>query len=341
MESPPVRRPYFSVHRRREIFWLIFCWVAVALCSILLHRYWGWTRSMEMTNYLQQFRSIKPVESLFRAFTFLGEDEFYMIFFGIIIWCFNKSLGFWAAAVLLLSGLVSSVTKDIFALGRPVLEGMQQLESYAFPSGHTLTAVTVWGYLAIRLKQRWFWIWTAVVIILTPFSRIILGYHYPGDILGGYAIGIPLLLLLVWLSSLFVERGWGQHLSGKLLLFFCLLGPVLLTVLDPQDDIAKLMGLLAGAAAGYIIEQKRVRSVPRSHWALQLLKSAIGLAVLFGIVIGLKPFLSSGNPALQTACYFLRYGLVGIWVTLAAPALFVALKLTPRQKELQGAGRAP
>lgn len=331
MESPPVSRPYFSSQRGREIFWLIFSWAVVALCSLLLYRYWDWSRSMEMTNYLQQFRTIKPVEYLFRFFTFLGEDEFYMIFFGILIWCFNKSLGFWAAAVLLCSGLVSSVTKDLFALGRPFLEGMTQLASYAFPSGHTLTAVTVWGYLAMRFKKRWFWIWALAVMILTPFSRIILGYHYPGDILGGYAMGIPLLLLLAWLSSVFVEKCWDQHLSRALLLLLSLLVPVLLTVLHPQNDLAKLMGLLAGAAAGYIIEQQKVRASPRSRWACQLLKAALGLAVLFGIVIGLKPLLSSGNPALQTAFYFLRYGLVGIWVTLLAPALFVALKLTPRE----------
>ncbi|NLA11563.1 MAG: phosphatase PAP2 family protein [Firmicutes bacterium] len=333
MESPPVRRPYFSAQRSREIFWLVFSWAVVALCALLLWRYWDWSRSMEMTNYLQQFRSSKPVEYLFRFFTFLGEDEFYMIFFGILIWCFNKSLGFWAAAVLLCSGLVSSLTKDLFALGRPVLEGMKQLESYAFPSGHTLTAVTVWGYLGMRLRQRWFWIWTLVVMVLTPFSRIILGYHYPGDILGGYVMGIPLLLLLAWVSSVFVEKGWEQQFSRGLLLFLALLVPVLLTVLHPQNDIAKMMGLLAGAAVGYIIEQQKVRASPRSHWALQLLKAALGLAVLFGIVIGLKPLFSFGGPPVQTALYFLRYGLVGIWVTLLAPALFVALRLTPREQE--------
>lgn len=330
MESPPVTRPYFSAKRGREIFWLIFCWAVVLITTALLLRYWDWTRSMVMTDYLQQFRTIKPVEYLFQFFTFLGEDEFYMIFFGAIIWCFNKSLGFWTAAVLLVSGLVSGVTKELFALSRPLMDGKPLLDSYAFPSGHTLTAVTVWGYLAIRLKNRWFWIWTLVVMVLTPFSRIILGYHYPGDILGGYAMGIPLLLLFAWLSSLFVLRGWGQNSSRPLLLTLSLLLPLCLTALSQANDMAKLMGLLAGAAAGYIIEQDKVRSEPRTRWYFQVIKIVIGLAVLFGIVIGLKPLLATDSATLQVAFYFLRYGLVGVWATLLAPALFVALRLTPR-----------
>jgi membrane-associated phospholipid phosphatase len=298
----------------------------VLICCALLYFYWDWSRSMDLINWLQQFRSIKAVEYFFQFFTFLGNDEFYMIFFGILIWCVSKPLGFWSAAVLLISGLVSGLAKDLTALERPSLEGMEQLESYAFPSGHTLTAVTVWGYLAIRLKRRWFWIWALAAMILIPFSRIILGFHYPG-----YVMGIPLLLLLVWLSSLFVEKGWDRKFSKPLLLALCVAIPVILTVLSPQGDMPKLMGLLSGASAGYIVEKDKVRSDTRTHWALQVLKAVIGLAVLFGILIGLGPLLSSGNPALQAALRFLRYGLGGIWVTLLAPALFVALRLTPRE----------
>lgn len=334
MVSPPVTRPYFSPKRGWEIFGLVFCWVIVLLCTALLFLYWDWTRSMVMIDWLQQYLSIKPVAYLFQFFTFLGEDEFYIIFFGILIWCVSKPLGFWAAAVLLVTGLFSSVTKDIFALERPIREN--QLTSFAFPSGHTFTAVTVWGYLAIRLKKGWFWIWSLVALIMIPLSRIILAFHYPGDILGGYAMGVPLLLLMVWLSSLFVVKGWDQKFSRPLLLALCLIIPAILTVMDPLSDMPKLMGLLAGAAVGYIIEQDKVRSIPKAHWGFQLIKALIGLAVLFGIVMGLGSILTSENPALLAALRFLRYGLGGIWATLLAPALFVALKLTPRQAKDEG-----
>jgi hypothetical protein len=213
---------------------------------------------------------------------------------------------------------------------------MQQLESYAFPSGHTLTAVTVWGYLAMRLQKRGFWVWAVAAMIFIPFSRIILGYHYPGDILGGYAMGIPLLLFLAWLSNNFVKKGWNQGFSKASILALSLAIPVILTVISPEGDAPKLMGLLAGAAIGYIMEKEKVRSIPRTYLAFQLLKSVIGLTVLFGILRGLGPILSSDVPILQVTLRFFRYGLGGIWVTLLGPTLFVALRLTPYEtkKEL-------
>jgi hypothetical protein len=53
----------------------------------------------------------------------------------------------------------------------------------------------------------------------------------------------------------------------------------------------------------------------------------LGTAILFGIILGLRSLLPSSDLFLG----FIRYGLGGIWVTLLAPALFVALKLSPRE----------
>jgi membrane-associated phospholipid phosphatase len=326
MESPPVRRPYFSSNRGCERFWLIFCWLVVICCSIMLWLFWEQTRTMELTNFLQQFRVSAAVEYFFQFFTFLGNDEFYMLFFGIMIWCVSKSLGFWGAAVLLASGVISGGIKDLTVLERPSLEGMEQLDSHAFPSGHTVTAVTVWGYLAVRLRKTGFWIWAVAAMVLIAFSRIILGYHFLGDILGGFAIGIPLLLLFLWISTVVVEKGLLEKIKLPVIIFLCVAVPVLLTAFLPVGDIGKLMGLMAGASAGYALEKNKVRMVTESRWYFQVIKALLGSAILFGIIFGLGGLLPSSVLFLG----FIRYGLGGIWVTLLAPALFVALKLSPR-----------
>jgi membrane-associated phospholipid phosphatase len=332
MESPPVSRPYFSPVRGKERFWLVLSWVVVAVCAAILYFYWDQTRTMALTNYFALWRSIKPVNYLFEFFSFLGNDEFYMLFFGILIWCVSKQLGFWTAAVLLVSGVVSGTVKDWTALERPAIDWKKQLESYAFPSGHTLTAVTVWGYMAVRLKKTGFWIWALVAMVMIALSRIVLGFHYLGDILGGFAMGIPVLLFLVWISALFVEKGWAAKFSAPLIAALCAVIPVVLTVLAPSGDMPKLMGLFAGASLGYFVEIRKVRAATSARWYFQVIKAVIGAAVLFGIVMGLSKVLASDNAALQVWLRFIRYGLGGVWVTLLAPALFVALKLTPREK---------
>jgi len=72
------------------------------------------------------------------------------------------------------------VHSDIWLTGRP-------LDRFSFPSGHTLHAV---GFCSVALIY-----YPALAWLLVPFtmlvamSRVILGLHYPSDVLAGAAIG--------------------------------------------------------------------------------------------------------------------------------------------------------
>lgn len=323
----PVRKPYFSDDPKREWFWIKFLWAVTFLSALIMIFAWQFTRSVDFIAALQQWRAIPGLEALFRAFTFLGDDEFYMILFSVLIWCVSKTLGFWGAFVLLSSATCSNLIKDLTLLERPPIEGVEHPPgSYAFPSGHTLTAVTVWGYLAVRIQSRAFWVWTFVAVGMIALSRLVLGYHFLGDVLGGLAFGIPFLLFFLWISSQAYERGWLERFSTPLLLALSLALPIFLTAVLPGADPPKVLGYLGGASFGYLLEKEKVRSIVTAPLFFQVLKSLAGLAVLFGIIIGLGGVLPSG----VTYLGFTRYALGGVWVTLGAPLLFVFLKLSPK-----------
>jgi hypothetical protein len=201
--------------------------------------------------------------------------------------------------------------------------------SYAFPSGHTLTAVTVWPYLATRLKHKAAWIWAVVAVIMIGLSRMILGYHFLGDILGGLAIGIPFLLLFLWLSVLLYEKGWLDRFPVPLLIFAAVAIPVLLLAVLPGADPPKILGYAAGSSVGYIIEKEKVGFSVKAPLLFQFIKVLVGLAVLFGIIIGLGGLLPSAVKPLG----FIRYALGGIWVTLGAPLLFIKLGFDRDEKQ--------
>ena len=328
MNFPPVKKPYFSDDPKRESFWILFLVAVAVLSGAVMIFAWPSTRSVELIIYFQQWTAFPPVEYLFRGFTFLGDDQFYMIFFSILMWCVSKSLAYWSVFVLLSSGSYSSLIKDITLLERPPVAGADyQPGSYAFPSGHTLTAVTVWCYLAARIKSTGFWIWTIIAVIMIGLSRIVLGYHFLGDVLGGLAFGIPFLLVFFWLSAMFYEKGWIDKFSTPLLLVLSIALPVLLVAVLPGTDPPKFLGYLAGASFGYILEKEKIRMNVSSPIPLQLVKVLVGVAVLFGIIIGLGGIL----PSAVTYLGFIRYMLGGLWVTLGAPALFVWLKLSSKE----------
>lgn len=71
------------------------------------------------------------------------------------------------------------------------------LDEFSFPSGHTLHAVS-FSLVAIAYVP---WL----VFVLAPFtalvaaSRVVLGLHYPSDVLAASAIGVALASLSLWL----------------------------------------------------------------------------------------------------------------------------------------------
>ena len=71
-----------------------------------------------------------------------------------------------------------------------ILCGTAPLDKYSFPSGHTLHAVSfttlLWAFEPLLL------VIAAPFAILVAASRVILGLHYPSDVIVGAAIGATL-----------------------------------------------------------------------------------------------------------------------------------------------------
>src|SRR5690606_34823316 len=102
--------------------------------------------------------------------------------------------------------LLGAWLKTLFDRPRPAPTGWE-LEVFgypvgfpaspAFPSGHAINAVTIFGtlaYLAIRLApatraRRLALAAAAGSILLIGLSRVYLGVHYPSDVLAGYLAG--------------------------------------------------------------------------------------------------------------------------------------------------------
>lgn len=85
------------------------------------------------------------------------------------------------------------VRQDVFMSGKP-------LDHFSFPSGHTLHAV------AFGLVALFYFPLLAVIvmpfILMVAMSRVILGLHYPSDVLAGAAIGYIIVLISFPLASL-------------------------------------------------------------------------------------------------------------------------------------------
>ena len=103
--------------------------------------------------------------------------------------------------------LLVELQKDWSARVRPDAIGhLVPVDSLAFPSGHAANATMVWLCLALLLPRsargRAFAVWAAVWLALAVgLSRVMLGVHWPSDVIGGWAFGLFWSLLLLRLSG--------------------------------------------------------------------------------------------------------------------------------------------
>jgi len=169
---------------------------------------WGVT----IVLWFQQFSPALDVP--FSLLTFLGDEEFFLLLLPFVYWCLDRRTGARLTVLFLLSMLVNYVAKALGAQPRPFqydarVRMIREASGYGLPSGHTQSAVVVWGYLGTQLRKRWLWVVVAVLVIFIPLSRVYLGVHFPHDLLGGYLLGAVCLALFLWLGPR-VEGGISQ-----------------------------------------------------------------------------------------------------------------------------------
>ena len=107
-------------------------------------------------------------------------------------------------ANLVVAIVVNPILKQIFARARPTLfEVLKRPDTYSFPSGHSMSAMVIYGGLAaviiaLRPASRPLVVICAGILICgIGFSRVYLGAHWPMDVLAGWASGVPFLIATV------------------------------------------------------------------------------------------------------------------------------------------------
>jgi membrane-associated phospholipid phosphatase len=290
-----------------------------------------------------QTHSNAALDGLFVAFTTLGYEEFYLLVLPLVYWCLNKQVGTGLAYISLLSAWVNSAIKYLFAIPRPAdprieMKAPRLETSPSFPSGHAQNALVNWGYLAISFRSPIFRVLAVVAILGISLSRVFLGVHYPQDIVGGWLIGLVLLVGFSWLAP--PTGRWLANQPLLLQLSAAVLLPVLLMLLHPAGTQGRAlaessvtpMSALAGLGVGIVMERRWVRFQVAGVWWRRLLRFVFGLAIAMLFYAGPKLLLPEGlSHDVETVARFVRYGLLGWVVAFASPWLFVRLQLAEQE----------
>lgn len=301
------------------------------------------------------------LEAPMRFFSFLGTEEFFLLILPLVYWCVDAQLGMRMGFILVTSSYLNGIFKLWFAGPRPYWVSDRVIpfsaeSSFGVPSGHAQNAVTNWGTLAAAYRKRWAWVAAVALMFFIGFSRWYLGVHFPHDVFLGWLIGAVLLWAFVrywdaaaaWLAL--------RTLSTQVLVAF-LVSIVFVTVgalsvgridgyIFPEawranalrastelpapvsiEDSLTSAGLIFGLAAGLAwIQSRGGYQVPGPlvNRAVCFIIGVVGVLVLWR---GLSLVFPNQADLLSYVLRYVRYTLVGFWVSGGAPWLFFRIKL--------------
>ena len=292
----------------------------------------------------------------------MGSELFVLLIAPIFYWSIDAALGLRLGLFLMVSAGVNNALKLVFHAPRPYwyttqVKAYTSEASFGIPSGHAQNAVVFWGALAYYLHRTWVWILGITIIVLVGLSRIYLGVHFPVDVVAGWLIGLLLLWVLITLEPLILK--WLRMHNQAEKLVASLLLSVLIILLNlvarfnlrawvipsqwienakfafhdiPIDPLAlseaiSTSGAFFGLAAGSILMNEKGGYYAGGELWKRVVRYVFGLVGMVVLYFGLRQILPQGEAFLPQLLRYLRYSLLGFWLTYLAPLIFIRLNL--------------
>ena len=187
------------------IFIILFMiWTILVLKGNLL------TFDYQVFSFLHYYLLSDILTSFLKMITYMGSAWFLGII-TLMILCFfkNKFIGIRLGINLFLVSMLNLLLKNIFLIPRPDTLTLISENGFSYPSGHAMTSLAFYGFLIYLVYQKMkpsilkkmIILLFILLIFLIGFSRIYLGVHHFGDILGGYLISLAYFILFIKLSQ--------------------------------------------------------------------------------------------------------------------------------------------
>lgn len=270
-------------------------------------------------------------ETIAKAFSFIGGETITLLVLLVVFFCYSKEAGKRCCIPILAASMWFPMVKNIVLRVRPYMAHSERIKAlsiveadadpmdiiqqgYSFPSGHSATAVSVYGSIAREVKKRWMWIIAAAVPLLIGLSRFAVGVHYPTDVLAGWGIGLLALGFGILLEKT-VQKEWIRY-------------AILLAVTVPgifwctSRDYFTSLGLVIGVVAALPFEKKYVNFQDTRNILAMILRVVGAFAIYFILNTLLKmpfskEFLDSGTLGanlIRTARYaVLLFAIMGVY----------------------------
>lgn len=266
-----------------------------------------------------------------KALSFIGTQEFYIAFLPLVYWCLSRRKGVRLGVVVILSGFFNLWLKALVMEPRPYMNDSSLMldseDTYAFPSGHAQGTGVFWGMTALLFPRVLFTVAAFLLPLAVGFSRVYLGVHYPTDVFAGWALALVFLAVFRFAGE--PIGAFFKSLERRFKIILLALVSFAMNQLLPGDT--SMAGLFLGAGVGFVIASEDLRFSSGGSAGTRILRYGIGMATTLALYLAPKYLVGDAFPAQENLIRFLRYAVVGAWISLGAPWLFLSLGLATRE----------
>lgn len=295
---------------------------------------------MDILLRLQSLRT-PAMDVFFSLITHLGDEVFVVVILAVYLWSVERKFALRMGMVFFMGGMICQLIKLSVMMPRPwmldpavipVPAAVPAATGWSLPSGHTMSATTLFGCLLLRVGKPWQKGLCAAMALLVAFSRLYLGVHTPLDV-GTSLLAGALITALTWAWMRKAETSHTARAALELVTAALTAGLLALSLVryGQEYDYGLIEGGFTGvgAAAGFLTAWLATRSLryeERASPPTQIVRIAVGLGGILLLKEGI-PLLIGENPIGTT----LSYALVALWAVWAYPALLSKVKIRKRE----------
>lgn len=243
------------------------------------------------------------------AVTQLGGEVIFIVAAVVVFWCVSKWEGYYLMTIAFCGTVLNQFLKLICRVPRPwvrdpnftiVESARAEATGYSFPSGHTQNAIGLFGGMARWGGRRWVRLGLTVLALVIAFSRMYLGVHTPADVGVSLVLAAALVLGLYPLVRRAQEkpRYMGYVLAAMLVVsgaFVVFVEAYGFSADTDAENLAsgignawKMLGAVAGMTLAWLLDRRYIHFETQAVWWVQVIKVAVGMALLLAIKSGLK-----------------------------------------------------
>ena len=243
------------------------------------------------------------------AVTQLGGEVVFIVAAVVVFWCVSKWDGYYLMTIAFCGTVLNQFLKLICRVPRPwvrdpnftiVESARAEATGYSFPSGHTQNAIGLFGGMARWGGRRWVRLGLTALALVIAFSRMYLGVHTPADVGVSLVLAAALVLGLYPLMRRAQEkpRYMGYVLAAMLVVsgaFVVFVEAYGFSADTDAENLAsgignawKMLGAVAGMTLAWLLDRRYIHFETQAVWWVQVIKVAVGMALLLAIKSGLK-----------------------------------------------------